>query len=184
MTYLKSLYQKRILSKALLGVCSLMISNIVNAEMFDLPASTTMVTPLSITSAAPLEFGTVTVPKVGDCIYVLNTDSEISASGGPECTALSGMPESGHFVLSCGAYQSVIFEVFYTNTAPSGAVFGAPPKPADIDGRGSGPAMQLLPCDRDGMSDIRVGGQLSITPNAPSAFSGEVGTIRLEVTYD
>jgi len=124
------------------------------------------------------------VPKAGECLYVLGPEGLLNASGGSDCVALSGTPLAGQFELSCAPDQSVRFELIYSNTAPSGADFGGQTNPADIDGRGAGPALQVLPCDRDGLSDLRVGGQISISSNAPSAFTGEVGTIRLEVTYD
>lgn len=154
------------------------------ADMMDTTASAAMVSPLQITSAAPLEFGTVVIPKLGQCIYTLGPDDILQSSGGTDCTALSGTPLAANFEVGCAANVQVRFDLIYTNTAPTGASFGAGTAPMDIDGRGAGSVTQILPCDSDGQTVVRAGGTLSVTPQAPDSFSGDVGTIRLEIIYD
>jgi len=44
--------------------------------------------------------------------------------------------------------------------------------------------VQILPCDTDGLTEVSVGGLLTVTPAVGTDFTGEIGTIRLEIIYD
>jgi len=154
------------------------------SDMFETTASVSMVSPLQITSAAPMEFGVVTIPKAGQCGYTLAPDGSLLASGGSDCAALSGTPMPAEFSVSCAPSTQVRFDLSYTNTAPSGASFGAGISPMDIDGQGAGGVVQILPCDTDGLTEVSVGGLLTVTPAVGTDFTGEIGTIRLEIIYD
>lgn len=163
-----------------LGLCQPVFA----ADMIDTTVSVSMVSPLQINSASPMEFGVVTIPKAGSCDYALGPDGNLQASGGSDCAALSGTPMPAEFSVSCAADTQVRFDISYTNSAPSGASFGAGTAPMNIDGRGAGGVVQVLPCDTDGLSEVRAGGLLSVTPAVGTDFTGEIGTITLEVIYD
>lgn len=146
-------------------------------------AGAELTTPIDIIAQGDLVFGTVAIPRSGDCSYTVSSRSEPSATQREECRFLSGEPLAGEFSVSCGANQTVTFEAIFTNAAPTGALFSAGDAPMEIDGLGAGEALQIRPCDKDGFSEVRVGGTLTVSPGAPDGFSGEVGTIRLEANY-
>tara|TARA_Y100000052_G_C2952225_1_gene88005 strand:+ start:1804 stop:2361 length:558 start_codon:yes stop_codon:yes gene_type:complete len=146
-------------------------------------ASAKMMTPVDIVGEGDLAFGTVAIPRTETCVYELTPRSETLSSKSDECRFLSGSPIAAEFSVACSPSQPVTFEAIFTNSAPTGTSFGAGTNSLEIDGLGAGDILQVQSCDKDGFSEVRVGGRLSVTPNAPEGFSGEVGTIRLEANY-
>jgi hypothetical protein len=146
-------------------------------------ASASLLQPLAIMAAQPLEFGTLAIPQNGECIYEIDVAGRANAPGGI-CQFIGGDRFPARFTLSCAANSLVQFQVIHTDSAPAGAVFAAPSGAMDIDGSGAGPAFQTRPCDGDGTSDIAAAGRLTVSAGATHGFTGPVGTIRLEVAYD
>ena len=147
-------------------------------------AAATLLTPLAIVAVEGLEFGILAVSPAGDCLYALDPAGTTSKSGDGRCAFLSGATYNGRFKVDCGADKLVQFSLFYTDLAPAGVTFGAPADPMQVDAAKPGGLFQLLSCDSDGRSVVKAGGSLLVTPKAQSGFSGRVGTIRLEVSYD
>lgn len=146
-------------------------------------ASAKMVTPVDIVGLGDLAFGTVAIPRSENCIYEVSPRDEVISSKSDECRFLSGSPIAAEFSVACSPSEPMTFEVIFTNSAPTGASFSAGTNSLEIDGLGAGDILQVQSCDKDGFSEVRVGGRLTVTPNAPEGFSGEVGTIRLEANY-
>ncbi len=147
-------------------------------------ASAVLVTPIDIVGVGDLTFGAVAAPRAATCVYDVTATGQTTASGGSECRFLSGAPLPAEFTVACSGDQLVTYEVLYASAAPSGVTFSAPTTPMAIDGFGAGPALQTRACDSDGLSDVKAGGRLTVTPAAPDAFDGVVGSIRLEAQYE
>lgn len=154
------------------------------AQEAEAQASASMLAPLTIAAVEGLEFGMVAVSPEGDCRYSIDPSGQASKSGDGRCALLSGATFNGRFEVDCGADALVQFSLFYTDLAPDGASFGPSAQPMQVDAGAPASAFQVLACDSDGRSVVRAGGSLLVTPRAPSGFSGQVGTIRLEVKYD
>ena len=154
-----------------------------NAAEDILMASAKMMTPVDVVGEGDLSFGTVAIPRTGNCEYELTPRSETLAPKSEECRFLAGSPIAAEFSVACSPSQPVTFEAIFTNSAPTGASFGSGNNSLEIDGLGAGDVLQVQSCDKDGFSEVRGGGRLTVTPNAPEGFSGEVGTIRLEANY-
>jgi hypothetical protein len=146
-------------------------------------ASASLLQPLAITGAQPLEFGTLAIPPQGECVYEIDVAGRANAPGGI-CQFLGQDRFPARFTLSCAARALVQFQVIHTDAAPAGAVFAAPAAAMEIDGAGAGAAFQSRPCDADGISEIAAAGRLTVRAGALHGFTGTVGTIRLEVAYD
>ena len=146
-------------------------------------ANASLLQPLAITGAQPLEFGTLAIPHQGECIYEVDVAGRPNAPGGI-CQFIGGDRFPARFTLSCAARSLVQFQVIHTDAAPTGARFAAPPAAMEIDGAGAGAAFQTRPCDADGISEIAAAGRLTVSAGALHGFTGPVGTIRLEVAYD
>lgn len=146
-------------------------------------ASASLLQPLVITAAQPLEFGVLAIPYEGECLYEVDVTGRVNAPGGV-CQFLGGDRFPARFTLSCAAGALVQFQVIHTSTAPSGALFAAPAGAMEVDGSGAGPAFQARPCDGDGISQVAAAGRLTVRAGTTHGFSGPVGTIRLEVAYD
>jgi hypothetical protein len=159
------------------------IPTALSAQETETDASATMVQPLSITGAQPLEFGTVAIPTQGECIYEIDTAGRPVSPAGL-CQFISADQFPARFSLNCAASTLVQFQLVYTDRAPVGAFFAAPPAAMDIDGNGAGALFQTRPCDTDGTSQITAAGRLTVRAATAHGFSGTVGTIRLEVAYD
>lgn len=158
--------------------------NPVIADDSDTRASASLVTPVSILSGEPLEFGELTVPASGECLYALSPEGSFSVLGAG-CMLISGQALPARFEVGCGqAGTSVRYEVSFVNSAPAGAIFEAGRAPVQIDGAEPGNHSQVRPCDGDGTTVVSIGGQLRVTASAPSGFSGPVGTIRLEANFE
>ena len=153
------------------------------AEEAETDATASFIQPLVINGAQPLEFGTLAIPPQGECSYEIDVAGRANTPGGI-CQFLGQDRFPARFPLSCAARALVQFQLIHTNTAPAGAVFGAPADAMDIDGAGAGAAFQIRPCDADGISEIAAAGRLTVRAGAPHGFAGPVGTIRLEVAYD
>lgn len=169
---------------ALLAFASLLPCTAVLAQDAEGQASASLLTPLSIAAIEGLEFGMLAVSPAGECIYTIDPSGQVSKSGDGRCAFISGATFNGRFEVDCGADTLVQFSLFYTDLAPDGASFGPSPDPMQVDAAKPASAFQLLACDKDGRSVVRAGGRLLVTPKALSGFSGQVGTIRLEVKYD
>lgn len=154
------------------------------ASEADVTASAELVTPIDIVGEGDLSFGTLAVPRTGTCVYDVTATGGSVLSGGSECQFLAGQILQAEFSVACEADALVTYEVIYTNSAPSGATFSAPSNPMAIDGFAASGALQTRACDADGLSDVNAGGRLTVTPSAPSSFTGQVGTIRLEAQYE
>ena len=146
-------------------------------------ASASLVQPLVITGAQPLEFGTLAIPTAQTCLYAISPTGQEEASG-VLCQFIAGEVLPAGFTLNCAAGSLVQFEVIYIDSAPAGARFSAPEAAMSIDGQAVGSVYQVGACDADGTSEIRAGGLLEVSAQAQHDFSGRVGTIRLEVAYN
>jgi len=164
--------------------CSLAAVPFAMADTLSVDASAALVTPLSVSSGAPMEFGTLTVPQAGECTYAIAPVGTFTATGGADCQRLSGTPLPAAFIVRCAADALVTFDVRYTNGAPAGATFGAPPTPVAVDARTPGALFQTHPCDSDGESTVAAGGQLTVTPEASDTSLAVVGTVTLEASYE
>lgn len=153
------------------------------AQEADTDATATLVQPLVITGAQPLEFGMLAIPAQGECIYEVDTAGRGNTPAGV-CQFIGANQFPARFRLNCAASTLVQFQLVYTDSAPAGATFSAPPAAMDIDGNGAGALFQTRPCDTDGTSQISAAGRLTVRAGAVHGFSGPVGTIRLEVAYD
>ena len=172
----------RLLLSALTGL-AIAASAIAHAGEATGPASAGLATPVDVQAEGDLTFGVVAVPREAACAYTVTPRGNVQATSRDECRFLSGKPLNAAFSVACSAGQMVTFEAVFTNTAPAGATFEAGDDPMEIDGLGEGAAVQVQACDKDGLSEVRIGGRLTVTPDAPSSFTGEVGSIRLEAAY-
>lgn len=154
------------------------------ADELDTDASASFATPVGIMSAAPMAFGEVVRPNIGQCVYDMDPDSSITATGGNDCAVIAGVQLAAEFTLGCEANSLLRLTLLIDDLAPSGASFAAGSQPFTIDGAGAGADTMLAPCDADGTSTVMAGGQLTVTDTAPAAFSGTVGTITLEAIYE
>ncbi|KPF62441.1 hypothetical protein [Porphyrobacter sp. AAP60] len=153
------------------------------AQESETDASASLIQPLVINGAQPLEFGTLAIPPQGECVYELDVAGRTNAPGGI-CQFIGGDRFAARFTLSCAASALVQYQMIHTNTAPAGAEFSAPSGVMEVDGAGPGPAFQTLPCDTDGISEVAGAGRLIVRAGTVHGFTGAVGTIRLEVAYD
>jgi hypothetical protein len=167
----------------LAAVLAIAVPARLSAQDAEADASATMIQPIAITGAQPLEFGIVAIPTQGECIYEIDTAGRTGSPVGL-CQFISADQFPARFSLNCAASTLVQFQLIYTDRAPAGASFAAPPAAMDIDGNGAGPLFQTRPCDTDGTSQITAAGRLTVRSATAHGFSGTVGTIRLEVAYD
>ena len=151
--------------------------------MADSGATAQALVALSVESDADLVFGTVLIPGSGQCVYRVDPDGATEATGGSGCGFVTDAGAPAAFSVGCTPDALVRFEAIFENSAPPGAAFGASDSAVAIDARAAGPLAQVAPCDRDGLTEIRIGGALTLNAGA-SEFDGAVGTIRLEAIYD
>jgi hypothetical protein len=150
----------------------------------DAEANATLAAPIQIQTTDDLVFGTVIVPLSGSCTYGVPPSGAPTVSGGSGCAFISGVQVPAGFEVRCGASVLTRYEVNFDDLAPTGTSFSSPALPMKIDGHDAGGALQLHPCDTDGLSLVSLGGVLTVSATASGGFSGRVGTIRLEVAYD
>lgn len=173
-----SLATKLIACTAILGASTIMAQDEMEAN-----AEARFVQPLTLNAAQPLEFGTLAIPNSGGCVYSLSPNATRLSSGGL-CQFIEGDTLPADFSLSCAADSLVQFQAIFSDEAPPGASFNAPDEPMAIDGAEPGAAYQMRACDGDGLSEVKVGGEIRLNSDAPHEFSGPVGSIRLEVAYN
>lgn len=167
----------------MLAVLPIALAPQLHAKEAEADATATLVQPLVITGAQPLEFGMLAIPAQGECIYEVDTAGRGNSPAGV-CQFIGADQFPARFSLNCAASTLVQFQLIYSDSAPAGATFSAPPAAMDIDGNGAGALFQTRPCDTDGTSQISAAGRLTVRAGAAHGFSGPVGTIRLEVAYD
>ena len=155
-----------------------------SSQSLDVDAAAKLVKPIVIETGSALEFGELSIPAAGTCVYQVTPAGSVSASQGNGCQFVSGDVFPAEFTVACGDNNaSVRFEVIYTDASPSGVAFSAPKDPMQIDGAPAGDQVQSLSCDADGISLVRAGGKLSVGSDA-EPFEGRVGSIRLEASFE
>jgi len=175
---------KSTLAALAISALALAVPSAALADELDTDASASFASPVGIMSAAPMAFGEVVRPNIGQCTYDMSPDSNITATGGDNCAVIAGVQLAAEFTLGCEANSLLRLTLLIDDLAPSGASFSAGSQPFTIDGAGAGADTMLAPCDADGTSVVMAGGQLTVTDTAPAAFSGTVGTITLEAIYE
>jgi hypothetical protein len=182
----KGVVSKRFLKCTIVSVLALVAGFVppALADDDDAGGSASFVAPITILSAQDLSFGVITLPPSGTCTYTLPPSGSAVASGPTTCAFMSGLLAPARFELSCGPNVLTRFELVYEDLAPAGAHFASGTNPMKIDASASGGVLQVSPCDSDGTSIVLAGGQLTVTSDAQDGFSGRVGTILLEASYE
>jgi len=144
---------------------------------------------LTVSGAAELDFGTVTLPGAGavSCTYSVFPDGGTFISADGERSACSFQDTAqlaGAFDIACAADQplslSVSFESTITEFNP-GITFETTQFDTALDGQSYDGTNA---CSADGNSTLTVGGALQVTDQAQQTFEPvRVGTVTLEASY-